>query len=41
MVFEWYKVKPEAYAINKTIGELQIRQRTGAMITLKLGKAQP
>jgi len=32
MVFEWYKVEPGSYAIGKTIGKLQVRQCTGAMI---------
>ncbi|MTI80999.1 MAG: cation:proton antiporter regulatory subunit [Firmicutes bacterium] len=32
MVFEWYKVDSNAIAIGKTIGELHIRQSTGAAI---------
>lgn len=32
MVFEWYKVECSAKAIGKTIGELHIRKKTGAMI---------
>ncbi|ABO50047.1 potassium/proton antiporter regulatory subunit, CPA2 family [Desulforamulus reducens MI-1] len=32
MVFEWYKVESGAKAIGKTIVELQIRKKTGAMI---------
>lgn len=40
MVFEWYKVEPSARAIGKTIGDLQIRQNTGAMIIAILKKEE-
>jgi TrkA domain protein len=32
MVIEWYKIEPSAFAIGKTIGDLQVRQLTGGMI---------
>ncbi|AOQ25028.1 K(+)/H(+) antiporter subunit KhtT [Moorella thermoacetica] len=32
MVFEWYKVEKDAQAIGKTIGDLEIRKKTGAAI---------
>lgn len=32
MVFEWYKVERDAQAIGKTIGDLDIRKKTGAAI---------
>ena len=32
MVVEWYKVGPEAAAVGKTIGELDVRQSTGATV---------
>ena len=40
MVFEWYKVESGSKAIGKTIGELHIRQKTGAMIIAVLKKDQ-
>jgi TrkA domain protein len=30
LVIEWYKIKPGSQAIGKTIGQLQVRQMTGA-----------
>ena len=38
MAFEWYKVESSAKAIGKTIGELHIRQKTGAMIIAVIKK---
>ncbi|WP_127586933.1 cation:proton antiporter regulatory subunit [Paenibacillus koleovorans] len=40
LVIEWCKVEPSYKCINKTIAELQIRQRTGVMIlaTVEKGK---
>ncbi|WP_338827022.1 cation:proton antiporter regulatory subunit [Neomoorella thermoacetica] len=40
MVFEWYKVEKGAQAIGKTIGDLDIRKKTGAAIIaiIKKGK---
>jgi TrkA domain protein len=30
LVIEWYKMEPGSQAIGKTIGQLQVRQMTGA-----------
>ncbi|GAB6181326.1 cation:proton antiporter regulatory subunit [Desulfotomaculum defluvii] len=38
MVFEWYKVESSAKAIGKTIGELHIRKKTGAMVIAVIKK---
>lgn len=32
LVIEWYRIEPGARCIGKTIGELNVRQRTGATI---------
>jgi len=32
LIIEWYKVEPHFQCVNKTIAELQVRQRTGATI---------
>ena len=40
MKIEWFKVEPEAKAAGKTIGELHIRKRTGAMIIAVIKKDQ-
>jgi TrkA domain protein len=32
LVIEWYKVEPNSQAIGKTIGQLQVRQKTGATL---------
>lgn len=32
LIIEWYKVPSEAKAINKTIGDLEVRKMTGASI---------
>lgn len=32
LVIEWYKVEPNSKCVGRTIGELQIRQKTGATI---------
>ncbi|ALS28369.1 potassium transporter [Paenibacillus sp. 32O-W] len=32
LIIEWYKIEPGAACIGKTIGEMQIRQETGASI---------
>lgn len=32
MVLEWYKIENGAFAIGKTIGDMQIRKRTGGTI---------
>lgn len=32
LIIEWYKVEPHFKSVNKTIAELQVRQRTGATI---------
>ncbi|MBC7106754.1 MAG: cation:proton antiporter regulatory subunit [Firmicutes bacterium] len=38
MVFEWFRVEPEAEAAGKTIGQLQVRKRTGATIIAVVGR---
>jgi TrkA domain protein len=38
LVIEWYKVEPNAYAINKTIGELDIRQNFDVIVIAILRK---
>lgn len=40
MKIEWFKVEPGAKAAGKTIGELHIRKRTGAMIIAVINKDQ-
>lgn len=40
MVIEWFKVEPEAKCVGKTIGDLHIRKRTGAMIIAVIKKDQ-
>lgn len=32
LIIEWYKVEGESKTLGKTIGELEVRQRTGASI---------
>ena len=31
-MIEWYKIEPGSHAIGQTIGQLQVRQTTGATI---------
>ena len=38
LVIEWYKVDPASRCVGKTIGELQIRKRTGATIIAVVDK---
>ena len=38
LVIEWYKIEPGSASIGKTIGELKIRQKTGATILAVLEK---
>lgn len=38
LIIEWYKVEPHFKSVNKTIAELQVRQRTGATILALVGK---
>jgi TrkA domain protein len=40
LVIEWYKVDPGSKAVGKTIGELQVRQKTGANIIAVIEKNQ-
>lgn len=40
MVFEWYKVEKDAQAIGKTIGDLDIRKKTGAVIIAIIKKEE-
>lgn len=40
LVIEWYKVEDGSKCIGKTIGELQIRQKTGATIIAVVEKSQ-
>jgi TrkA domain protein len=37
LTIEWYKVPADSPAISKSIGELQVRKQTGAMIIAALG----
>lgn len=32
LIIEWYKIEPNGWCVGKTIGELNIRQKTGATI---------
>ncbi|PZN09530.1 MAG: potassium:proton antiporter [Bacillota bacterium] len=32
LIIEWYKVEPHSKCVGRTIGELQIRQKTGATV---------
>lgn len=38
MVFEWFKIEPEAKGAGKTIGDLHIRKKTGAAIIAVIKK---
>lgn len=38
LMIEWYKIEPGARAIGKTIGELDVRQETGATIIAVIEK---
>ncbi|EJL40596.1 MULTISPECIES: cation:proton antiporter regulatory subunit [Brevibacillus] len=38
LMIEWYKIEPGARAIGKTIGELDVRQETGATIIAVIDK---
>ncbi|CAG7604882.1 K(+)/H(+) antiporter subunit KhtT [Paenibacillus solanacearum] len=38
LIIEWYKVEPHAKSIGKTIGELDVRQKTGATVIAIVGK---
>ncbi|MDF2669364.1 MAG: potassium transporter [Paenibacillus sp.] len=38
LIIEWYKVEPRARSIGKTIGELNVRQSTGATIIAVVNK---
>jgi TrkA domain protein len=40
LVIEWYKVDPGSKAVGKTIGELQVRSKTGANIIAVIEKNQ-
>ena len=40
MVFEWYKVEHGSKSIGKTIGELHVRKKTGAMVIAIIKKDQ-
>lgn len=37
LIIEWYKIEPGCKGIGKTIGELEIRKKTGASIIAILG----
>lgn len=37
-VLEWYKIEADAYAVDKTIGEMEVRKRTGGTIIAVIGK---
>ncbi len=38
VVLEWYKIEADAYAVNKSIGEMQVRKRTGGTIIAVIEK---
>jgi len=38
LTIEWYKVEPGSKAVGQRIGDLQVRQRTGATIIAIIGK---
>lgn len=38
LVIEWYKVEPGSQAVGKRIGDLQVRQKTGATIIAIINK---
>ena len=40
MVIEWYKVEPKSKSIGKTMGELNVRNQTGATIIAVINKDQ-
>lgn len=40
LIIEWYRLEPNYKAIGKTIGELRIRQRSGATIIAVIEKNQ-
>lgn len=37
LVIEWYKIEPDCWCIGKSIGEMQVRQKTGATIIAVIG----
>lgn len=40
LVIEWYKVEPDCWCLGKNIGELNVRQKTGATIMAIMGPGQ-
>lgn len=40
MVIEWYKVDPKAKSVGKTMGDLNVRNQTGATIIAMINKDQ-
>ncbi len=38
LVVEWYKIEASSKCIGKTIGELEVRQKTGATIIAAIGR---
>jgi K+:H+ antiporter subunit KhtT len=38
LVIEWYRIAPDSHAIGQTIGQLQVRQTTGANIIAVIEK---
>ena len=40
LIIEWYKVEGDAGSIHKTIGQLEVRQRTGASIIAAIHESE-
>lgn len=40
LVIEWYKIEPDCWCLGKNIGELNVRQKTGATIMAIIGPGQ-
>ncbi|WP_054955517.1 cation:proton antiporter regulatory subunit [Paenibacillus dakarensis] len=40
LIIEWYRIEPAYYGVGKSIGELDVRQTSGATIIAIIGKNQ-